>query len=474
MSRVGNVSLRVLYLLQNSTIPDVAYRLELYRREGVSIEGFFTTRSAERKFAVHGATGHLLYSFKNAGAFRKYKDLPVDFEANSEVLGDKLLSQIRPDVAERIACDIFGRVEDFLRTVSFDGYMGEYNSFTAAVFFYFARKENKHFYWPYNSPVGGHFMMTSTPEKFALEREFKRIWNEESLEPLSLQLSMDGGAVKEYFDSNGSLPHMTKLPGAKVNKLHRLRERVLTFMDVLVWDRHSFEYTDYFFIATNKKITYWHHYLTRAFRSRLFCSDAEFSKYDLKKTVTYFLHHEPDLSLQVKAQEYFDQYYVLKNIAACLPNDWKLVIREHPLSKYTRATTFYRKLLKLPGVVLRGGDSDKDALINQTRVVITIRGTISIEAFMKGVAVINLGEHISGCLPGVRVAKGMEDLKFAVREAIDSKARFVSSDADRTRFCNVLGSFHRLGNWHASKNLHRSAPSDHRAVANRMVSLFGN
>jgi len=116
-----------------------------------------------------------------------------------------------------------------------------------------------------------------------------------------------------------------------------------------------------------------------------------FDKLRDRKYAVYFFHVEPEITVEGMAFEYQDQESTLRNILACLPADMSLVVKEHaPMVGY-RPLEAYSDLLRMPGLIFADSNEDSHLLITQASVVVTLTGTVALEALLYGVPAIVLG-----------------------------------------------------------------------------------
>ena len=94
-----------------------------------------------------------------------------------------------------------------------------------------------------------------------------------------------------------------------------------------------------------------------------------------KKYVMYFLHVQPELSVEEMAFEYQDQVNTLRNILASLPADMSLVVKEHSPMLGRRQMDMYSRLLHMPGIILADPFEDSHQLVAHASVVVTLTGT---------------------------------------------------------------------------------------------------
>jgi hypothetical protein len=115
------------------------------------------------------------------------------------------------------------------------------------------------------------------------------------------------------------------------------------------------------------------------FRSRRF-----FVPYQnvLKSDFLFFpLHYEPEIATLVISQ--YDQLSVIDIVARQLPIGWKMVIKDHPVMIGQRSADFFRQILKrYPNVVVVDPSVNAQRLIQASRAVLTLNGTVALEALV--------------------------------------------------------------------------------------------
>lgn len=135
----------------------------------------------------------------------------------------------------------------------------------------------------------------------------------------------------------------------------------------------------------------------------------------------YPLHYQPESSTSVRATYYCDQANTIQNIAFSLPFPYKLYVREHPSAIGSQANSFYKKLRRTPNVVLISPDEDMPRLIQGSSGVITLTGTVGMEAALSGKSAYVLGDVFYTHHPLCRKIKNFEELRKQIRADITNK-----------------------------------------------------
>ena len=136
-----------------------------------------------------------------------------------------------------------------------------------------------------------------------------------------------------------------------------------------------------------------------------------FSVIRKKKYAMYFLHVQPELSVEEMAFEYQDQINTLRNILAALPADMCLVVKEHPPMLGRRQIHTYSQLIHMPGIIFADSSQDSHQLIVHATVVVTLTGTAGLEAIYYGIPAIVLGSVFFDCFNGTYKPENLQELK---------------------------------------------------------------
>ncbi len=107
----------------------------------------------------------------------------------------------------------------------------------------------------------------------------------------------------------------------------------------------------------------------------------------------YFLHCQPEYTIDSLGRYYQDQEYLIANIAANLPSNYFLLIKEHPAMKGQRPIALYKKIMKISNAVLIHPDIDSHTLISQSQLIFTVSGTAALEAVFLNKQSIVFGQY---------------------------------------------------------------------------------
>ena len=158
-----------------------------------------------------------------------------------------------------------------------------------------------------------------------------------------------------------------------------------------------------------------------------------------KKYAMYFLHVQPELSVEETAFEYQDQVNTLRNILASLPADMCLVVKEHPPMLGRRQIDVYSRLLHMPGIIFADPLEDSHKLIAHASVVVTLTGTAGLEAIYYGIPAIVLGDVFFDSFNGVYKPENLQELQRLLSDP-DNLTGATREDALRAIGSMVRGS----------------------------------
>ncbi|WP_263841486.1 hypothetical protein [Salinibacter sp.] len=130
---------------------------------------------------------------------------------------------------------------------------------------------------------------------------------------------------------------------------------------------------------------------------RAVCEDAKLDR----PYAIYFLHVQPEVTVEAMSFEYQDQVATIRNLVAGLPADIPLYVKEHKPMVGRRTKRFYAELAHIPGVVLVDDSIHSHTLIRKANVVLTLTGTVGLEAMVYGVPTIALGQVFYSHFRGV-------------------------------------------------------------------------
>ena len=147
------------------------------------------------------------------------------------------------------------------------------------------------------------------------------------------------------------------------------------------------------------------------------------------------IHLQPEASTLVLGKYYDDQLTTIKNISKCLPLDAKLYVKEHPAAAGRNTLAFYRELRKLFNVRIIDHRVSSKHLLNGSKGVIVISGTMGWESFLLKKPTFVLGDVFYKYFSGVNSPEGFKDLA----DFLNGRRSFeVSNDDDILRAVTAI------------------------------------
>lgn len=118
------------------------------------------------------------------------------------------------------------------------------------------------------------------------------------------------------------------------------------------------------------------------------------------KFIVFFLHLQPERTTLPEGYGFTQQYKALVLLNELIPVDWKIVVKEHPATFYRYCTPMgrwkglYESMAALEKVLLTPLETDTYNLIEKSKAVATIAGTVNREGQMMGKPVIMFGVDV--------------------------------------------------------------------------------
>ena len=165
----------------------------------------------------------------------------------------------------------------------------------------------------------------------------------------------------------------------------------------------------------------WAPYFLTRYRSYQYIKKVGLSVSDLKKNkyILFPLQTEPESSLLYASPDLNNSLELIVWISKNLPSDMLLVVKEHPYSFGVRPINFYKKLIKMPNVVIANHKNHSTEWIDNAACIATITGTMGFEAVYHLRPVLSFGRYqlING-LQSVKYADSFNSTRKALEELL--------------------------------------------------------
>ena len=125
--------------------------------------------------------------------------------------------------------------------------------------------------------------------------------------------------------------------------------------------------------------------LYRFYQRKKLSEESFYDKYNPSEKYLYFpLHLSPEYALQVRANMWINQLFIIEVLAKSIPFDWKIYVKEHPsnLLHRVRPFSFYKEIKSYANVKLIPTTLDNNDIIRNSQFVVTITGTTGWEAVL--------------------------------------------------------------------------------------------
>jgi hypothetical protein len=234
------------------------------------------------------------------------------------------------------------------------------------------------------------------------------------------------GSAKIYFSHIGIIKHYIK----RIKELGRSRFQY--FLNRKYFKEFDYESEDIF------KNTFYMPFQTEKRKFRILFQKNIFNFLDdFKNNQKFFLfplHVQPESSTSVLATYLYDQLNTIKNIAFTLPFPYKLYVKEHPVAIGTRTRSFYKKLKKIPNLVLISPDENVENLIKKSSGIITLTSTIGLEAALVGKLVYILGDVFYTYHPACIKINSFKELEEKIKDDLVNRKNLVDLESINLRF----------------------------------------
>jgi hypothetical protein len=159
--------------------------------------------------------------------------------------------------------------------------------------------------------------------------------------------------------------------------------------------------------------------IKRKFRILIGFNDL-YDKYNEKENFVYYpLHLEPELAMLALSPHWTDQKNIIKQIAESLPLSYKLYVKEHPAMVGFRTRAYYKEIKKIPNVKLIHPNFDSYKIINDSKAIYTISGTVGWEGLILKKPIITFGDVFYNALSNVKKIKEIDKIGELTKWALE-------------------------------------------------------
>ena len=160
------------------------------------------------------------------------------------------------------------------------------------------------------------------------------------------------------------------------------------------------------------------------------------------------LQYQPEKSTCPLGGQFVDQYLMVQLLSGLLPDDWVLYVKEHPsqfVTDYTRygecfrGSQYYDRLLQLKNVRFVSLEQDMFDLIDNSKAVASVGGTVCWEAALRGTPALTFGSAWFCDCEGIKRVYNANDVKKFIDLLVQGKS------IDRKKIRLFIKSLSELG-----------------------------
>lgn len=158
-------------------------------------------------------------------------------------------------------------------------------------------------------------------------------------------------------------------------------------------------------------------HFTKMWRTRLAKRYSYADIDSIDKFVYYPLQAEPELTLDVFAPHFTNQFELVRQVAMSLPGDYTLVVKDHPTMMGMRSYSDLESLARIPNVKLINPQVRNDILLKKASMVLSPNSTALVEAAFFNKPSLQFGDQgTTQMLPNVIRHTDMTTLSAVMRE----------------------------------------------------------
>ena len=138
-----------------------------------------------------------------------------------------------------------------------------------------------------------------------------------------------------------------------------------------------------------------------------------------EKYILYPLQYQPEATTDIWSAYYTDQLMTIQHIAKSLPIDCKLYVKEHYAVLGSKPINFYKRIQKLPNVVLIDPWLGINELIKNSQAITILTGTTGLEAIIWEKPVIIFGRVFFDIYPDLLKVSNIAELPEIINHALN-------------------------------------------------------
>lgn len=134
------------------------------------------------------------------------------------------------------------------------------------------------------------------------------------------------------------------------------------------------------------------------------------------------LKFQPEASIDVIAWAFNNQIETIRQIAMRLPDDYTLVVKDHPAMNSFRSPSYLKKIYNTANVKLISPNTKIDVIFERSDIIIGTSCTMFFEAAIYGKKVIQLNDSaFTKYLPNVEIVENLNTLTTKIKNLLETK-----------------------------------------------------
>ena len=214
-------------------------------------------------------------------------------------------------------------------------------------------------------------------------------------------------------------------------------------------------FKSFFFIPNISKTGYRSSFSNKFFKRRFLNLKILIKKFFIKKFVNFNdqlelknekfvifpLSYTPEGSTFTISPLFLSEKYCIELISKCLPVNYKLILKEHPVMLGQRSLDFYKEIQKLPNVIFLNPFSGYkiENLIIKSSAVVTISGTSGFEALMLKKPAILFARPLYSVIEGCYLFENVKNFKKDLVDILNKKK--LQSNVSLKNYVNLVKRF---------------------------------
>ena len=142
-----------------------------------------------------------------------------------------------------------------------------------------------------------------------------------------------------------------------------------------------------------------------------------------EKYILFPLQTEAESSLLIESPLQNDQIEIIKKISKAMPIDYKLIVKEHPMAKSRswRSIESYKKIMKIPRVILLHPEIKVQEIIKKVSLVVTISSNVALDALFSEKPAMMFAENYISVIPSIYKIKNILELPENIEKMLKEK-----------------------------------------------------